>query len=342
MNRKRSRGKLSRRQNTGEGLKRPPITDELWTDKEERLLYEAIEGPGDNKCWEDIIEGMQKEIPSFNHEPDDCMRYFKHYINPSWYSEQWPMDQGFFLSILYKVYGHDWEKLSELIQEKNPLVLKNYFFSFMHKAMRHASNNYVPWAMLDRPANFFEWIQMLDEVNARCFKGNTSEECKRTLEHAKKFQLDAKKLKDYRERVIKRFRETQGEEKIPIGLVVDLGIVNLRGREARALVKSAAVVSAGVKDVMTISFTTPEVEEKQRKEKKSFQFPVYRSMLPVYVFKQTIPEPVMYQNVPNYPSQIVFPPQVQTGVMMPPQEQSANQQRKNENPNEAQRKDLYK
>jgi hypothetical protein len=338
MNRKRSRGKSSKRQSVGEPSKRASSPNELWTEKEERLLYEAIEDPGENKCWEDIIERIQKEVPTFDHDPDDCLRYFKHYINPSWYSEEWPTDQGFFLCVLTKVYGHDWIRLADLLQEKNPLTLKNYFYSYMSKAMKHANNNYIPWAVLDKPANFFEWVQMLDEIQGSCLKRSSIEESKRTMELLKKVQLDSKKLREYCERVFRRFREVQGEEKLPIGLVIDLGIVNIRGVEARTLIKSVPAISAAVKNIITINFAAPELEEEQRKEKKNFQFPVYRSMLPVYVFKQSIPEPIVYQNVSNYPPQIMLPPQA--GIMMP-QERLADQKRKNET-NNTQRKDAFK
>jgi len=341
MNRKRSRGKLSKRQSAGELSKRISNSTELWAEKEERLLYEAIEGPGENKCWEDIIERVQKEVPTFDHGPEDCLRYFKHYINPSWYNEEWPMDQGFFLSVLAKVYGYDWSHLAELLQEKDPLTLKNYFYSYMSKAMKHANNYYIPWAVVDKPANFFEWIQILDEIQSRCFNGTSTEENKRTMELLKKVQLDDKKLREYRERVLKRFREVQGEEKFPIGLILDLGIVNIRGIEARTLVKSIPAISANVKNIITINFAAPEIEEEQRKERKSFQFPVYRSMLPVYVFKQSISEPVTYQNVLSYPPQMMHPPQAQAGIMMP-QERSSDQQRKNDSDNNNQRKDALK
>lgn len=327
----------------GDMSKRAAVTDELWSEREERLLYEAIEGPEEDKCWEDIIEKVQREIPNFRYEPNDCMRYFKHYINPSWYSEEWPMEQGFFLCVLIKVHGHNWDKLADLLQEKNPLTLKNYYNSYMHKAMKHAGNGYIPWAILDKASNFFEWMQALDEVHERYFKVNSNEENKKAAELIKKVQLDPRRLKEYKERVLKRFREVQGEEKLPIGLVIDLGRVSIRGSDARMLVKAAPAICAELKDFVTITFTAPESEEELRKEKRSFQFPVYRSMLPVYVFKQPIPEPVMCPSVSNYPPQMMFSPQVQAGIVMPqPQERSYDHQRKNDNPESIPRKDIYK
>lgn len=346
MDRKRSRGRSGRRRNKQASVGRPkrkPVMDIPWTEHEEKLLYERIEDPDENKCWEDIIERIQKEIPTFNHNPEDCMKHYKCYVNPSWYKENWPMDQGFFLGLFAKVYGFNWEKLAILLQEKDPYNLKNYFYSYMHKAIRHASTNYIPWSVLDKPANLFEWIQMLDEIENRCFKASLGENGTKVSEWIKKTQLDAKKLSEYRNAVIRKFREAQGEEKLPIDLMIDLDKINIKGSEAQTLVKAEESISAGIKDLVNIRFETTEVEKKSHIEGRCFKFPYYRSMLPIYIIKQQLPEPIIYPNVPSYTSQIAFQPQVQAGIMIPPaQERSFDHQRKNNPSDNVIRRDPFK
>eukprot|EP00826_Nyctotherus_ovalis_P009906 TRINITY_DN1262_c0_g3_i3.p1 TRINITY_DN1262_c0_g3~~TRINITY_DN1262_c0_g3_i3.p1 ORF type:complete len:349 (-),score=87.63 TRINITY_DN1262_c0_g3_i3:93-1139(-) len=326
-------GKVKSKKNSPNTPKDLLSDNDLWTEREERLLYEAIEEPEADKCWEDIIDRIRREIPDFNYKPEACMRRYKHFINPSWHSEHWAVDQGFFLSLLAHVHGYRWPKLSALLQQKHPSTLKNYFYSYFRKAVKHAGAGYIPLAVLYKAANFFEWMQVLEEIRVRCFRGE-GEVNEKVAEWIAEAQLDSVKLKAYRDVVVKRFREVQGEEKLPITLMVDMDKAKVKDVDTQALIDAEESFSTLTKDLVAIRLQSSD-KKKLPTKSESFKFPIYRSMLPVHVFRRTFlsggfQDPLAYPNVPEYLPPVGFAPQsVQSGIIIQ-QPQEAVYEQKNQ------------
>lgn len=307
-----------------------PLTDlsGTWTEKEEKALYYAIEDPNVEKSWEMIIEKIRTEIQDFNHKPEECVQYYKNFINPSWYNENWPIDKGFFLSMFARVYGYNWTKLADLLQEKNPSTLKNYFYSLLRKVVKHAGSGYIPLSVLDKVANFFEWMQVLDEVRIQCFRTNRPNTSKQLADWIVEAKLNGVKFREYRETIIKRFCATQGEGKLPITLMVDLEKAEVKGADLKALLEAEESISAVTKDLVIIQFPGHE-KTKVPPKVESFKFPVYRSMLPVHIGKRIFPEPLIYQSVHEYlPSLNFGAQQVQPNALMSPHQDPPHEQRK--------------
>jgi hypothetical protein len=300
-----------------------------WTEKEERLLYEAIEDPSVDKCWEDIIDKIRKEIQDFNYKPEECMRRYKNFINPSWYNENWPMDQGFFLSVLARAYGYSWTKLAYLLQEKDPSTLKNYFYSYVRKAVRHAGEGYIPWSVLDKVANFFEWMQALEEIKIQCFRSDAMHSNKKIADWVSESQLSSTQLREYKEALIKRFRQIHGEEKLPFTLIIDLERAKIRGVDVETLIEAESIISVITKDLIAIRFFSSD-RKKLPVKNEPFKFPMYRSMLPVHLLKRSFPEPIVYQKMPEYLSPVGFPTRpIQSGVIIQsPQEPPFDQHKR--------------
>jgi len=297
-----------------------------WTEKEEKLLYDVIEDPNVDKCWEDIIDKIRKEIQDFNYKPEECMKRYKNFINPSWYNENWPTDQGFFLSVLARVYGYNWNKLANFLQETNPSTLKNYFYSYVRKAVKHANEGYVPWSVLDKVSNFFEWIQVLEEIKIQCFRSKSVN--KKIADWVNQTQLNSVKLREYKEFLIKRFRQIQGEEKFPVTLIIDLKRAKIKNVDIQTLIEAESSISIITKDLITVRFCNPD-HKKLPVKSESFKFPRYRSMLPIHLLKKSFPEPMVYQNIPEYFPSVGLAKQAQSGVIIQsPQEPSFDKRKR--------------
>ena len=80
------------------------------------------------------------------------------------------------------------------------------------------------------------------------------------------------------------------------------------------LVKIESSISVNIKDFVNIHFLVPESKEPSEKI-EPFKFPVYRSMLPVYVSKRPFPDPMICP--PNFMPPIEFQsPQIQSNYIV--------------------------
>jgi len=284
-----------------------------WTIEDEELLYNAISKPGKKLPWKTICTDLQKKHSSFKQPLESCIRRYKNYIDPSSYNNTWPTGLGFFIALCGKEFGYSWEKITQILNATDTNIVKDYFYSYMHKVIRHIAESYIPRAILDYPEKFFEWIQVLSELethyfpsmeNPVKFQGDAKDfEVIKLMKH---WSLELKKLETLRDEAIAKFVEKQGKDKTPVTIITDLKKANIKKQFAEELLRCALFLNTGsLEHVINIKLSYPGeqiIVENQKEDAKEeikeprFKFPVYRSMLPVCIMKRQYPEPSIPQN----------------------------------------------
>ncbi len=316
--------KRARRRTIGRKLSAAPA----WTAKEEKLLYEAVKESG-NKRWKSIINAIKKRHHSFDRTPEQCFRRYKEYLNPSCHTNEWQPGQGVMLMLFHNVHGNKWNTIARIIREPSPALLAEYFYEYIHKMVRFLKERYVPLSILDMPANFLEACYVVDMIQRKYVPALTlfapSEDDPREngiLGWLRQKDISAPQVESYRDLIFSQFREHNKRDDLPITVSIDLGRAHIVGQDAEELMATEKTLNtrphhellqvkfvqgaspvlvpdtiSGTNKPMSVAAPSAAQTGAGTKRRLTFSFPVYRSMLPVFVPRRP-PQPVETLYVP--------------------------------------------
>ena len=306
-----------------------------WTEKEDQLLYDGVKTNG-KKCWNTIIETMKQLIPSCNRTADECLRRYSNFLNPSSHSGNWRQGQGVLLMLLHRVNGNKWDTLARILREYSAPLLSEYFYEYLYKIIRCIDERYVPLSLLDQPVNLIEFDYII-ELLARKYVPATSLLLQTEVDPhetaviawLRQRSIGKERVEEYWKLVCEKFREKKAGEELPICVNLDLDKAQIVGQDAEELISIESVInSVRLKGLVSLQFKgstkqpstllVPAAKSEPMKSTKKFAFPVYRSMLPIFIPKW--PQPIhptpLYQS-PPVSSQMMaglgYPPYVMSG-----------------------------
>lgn len=296
-----------RNQNNKVGIK--------WSPLEDKVMYDAVKQMGrlgGRSFWKRVAELTQRSIPKFKRSAEQCMRRYKNYLNPSCYTSSWRAGQGMFLMVLHAVHGQNWTEIGHILREKNVVTLSEYFYDYMHKTIRNASEGHVPLALMEQPTCLWEACYVLDLLQytyvpsfsvagARPGDGQGAD----VLAWLRQHEITTGQLVAYRKLLFDKFSEQHRDGQLPISIVIDLDKAQIFGLDADLLrrneeklnfsaqlnelttirLESSAILSGTKAQTVPAAPASKPVEEEQ-KSMLVFNFPVYRSMLPLFLGKR--------------------------------------------------------
>lgn len=279
-----------------------------WTLQEDQKMLQIIKECG-RKSWMMIAEKLKEEIPGFDKNEQQCMNRFRNHLKSIVNSAALPKAQGFLMLVLHRFYKNNWAQIKQIMKTVSEEMLENYFFQSIEITIRNIRDNSFPLSVLNKPTNMYETVYILDLLQKEYFPSisQIQEENKRPkeqelIDNLKKTRITEKILQNYREILYKKFKEQYRSQELPIVISIDLDKAGVTENEARDLCGSEVDYnSKELNDALIIRFLSDNKEiskalgkEEQKKEEAkgktspNFSFPVYRSMLPIFVQKKPV------------------------------------------------------
>jgi len=237
---------------------------QMWSHEEDKALLEIVRSQG-KMVWGQVADKLKEKLPHSNKTGKQCRERYRNYVDPGLYKKEWSKSDKIIFLLLHKQYGNHWGQIAKYFQGRNDISLKNLFYSYIRRVLRHLKEGNIQVSLLSKPQKVLQYYYVIDVIQHRYLPILAGEDKVKTFEekHEKilltlikeKSVTEAEIIK-YKQQLLNGFKEENKSAKLPIQLVVNSSGLNLsdsRGVVIQSLIKSQSF--GDISKYIVIKFT---------------------------------------------------------------------------------------
>lgn len=195
----------------------------MWTKEEDDLLKKVVKAHS-NSTWKEIAYELNNANKKIKKTGKQCRERFRNYLDISVINKTWTRDEKILFMLLHSVYGNRWGEIAKFYPNKNDLLMKNFFYSYMRKILKkirnRANNLYKP----RRAWKALYFFYMIDLINMKYLPRLQKSEVRNAqatqditiLDVVKTSGQNEKMLTKFKGKVIRKLMSESKAEDLPI------------------------------------------------------------------------------------------------------------------------------
>ena len=216
----------------------------IWSAEENRYLIK-LANERQKMSWHDIALEINKQYAA-DKTGKQCRERFRNYADPTLKKTEWKVQEKLLFLILHKFYGNQWSNIAKLMHQRNDIVVKNYSYSVIRKALKQYKTGNIPTSLLKKPSKFYQVYMVLENIKEHYLPvvqdiqslPKYSFKEKIILNLLKERGVTKNSITKYEEQLIKKIKETYKATELPKEIIVNLDEFNFSPSKAEELISS--------------------------------------------------------------------------------------------------------